>query len=172
MRASSPRFARRGFLMRSLDELRRRASIAWNLEAIKDESRLLLLLLPLLPSIIHDNNHNRTHNTTNLLRPLPRHHLGNPPPNRPKTARSGYAAFRTPDQPPTLFGRSVWDVDPYAYLALRVKSDGRAYFVNLQAESVEMTDLHQHRLFVRRPGVWETVLLPWSDFVRTNYGAF
>ncbi|PHH72589.1 hypothetical protein CDD80_4426 [Ophiocordyceps camponoti-rufipedis] len=123
MRASSPCLVRRGFLTRSVDELCRRASIAWNLEGVKGAKK-------------------------------PR-----------------YAAFRTPDQPPTLFGRSVWDVDPYAYLALRVKSDGRAYFVNLQAESVEMTDLHQHRLFVRRPGVWETVLLPWSEFVRTNYGS-
>lgn len=92
------------------------------------------------------------------------------PPDRPGIQRSGYAAFRTPDQAPTLFGKAVWDIDPYTYLALRVKSDGRAYFINLQTEAVEPTDLHQHRLFARRPGQWETVMVKWNDFVRTNYG--
>jgi NADH dehydrogenase [ubiquinone] 1 alpha subcomplex assembly factor 1 len=92
------------------------------------------------------------------------------PADRPNIQRSGYAAFRTPDQSPTLFGRSVWDIDPYAYLALRIKSDGRSYFVNLQTEAVEPTDLHQHRLFAKRPGQWETIMIKWNDFVRTNHG--
>lgn len=92
------------------------------------------------------------------------------PSDRLVIQRTGYAAFRTPDQPPTVFGRSVWDIDPYTYLALRVKSDGRAYYVNVQTESVEPTDLHQHRLFAKRPGQWETILIRWNDFVRTNHG--
>ncbi|KAG5947681.1 hypothetical protein E4U60_002767 [Claviceps pazoutovae] len=87
-----------------------------------------------------------------------------------KIERTGYAAFRTPNQRPTLFGRSVWDIDPYMYLALRIKSDGRAYFVNLQTQSVEKSDLHQHRLFAQYPGQWETILIEWNDFVRTNHG--
>ena len=32
------------------------------------------------------------------------------------------------------------------------------------------TDLHQHRLYARRAGEWETVLIKWNEFVRTNYG--
>jgi NADH dehydrogenase [ubiquinone] 1 alpha subcomplex assembly factor 1 len=92
------------------------------------------------------------------------------PEDRPKIKRTGYAAFRTPDQRPTIFGRSLWDIDPFRFLALRVKSDGRAYFVNVQTESIEPTDIHQHRLFARRPGEWETVLIKWNDFVRTNHG--
>lgn len=92
------------------------------------------------------------------------------PADRPTILRTGYAAFRTPDQGATLFGRSLWDIDPYTYIALRIKSDGRSYFVNLQTEGVEPTDLHQHRLFAKRPGQWETVLIKWNDFVRTNYG--
>ncbi|OAQ98585.1 hypothetical protein LLEC1_01559 [Akanthomyces lecanii] len=86
------------------------------------------------------------------------------PSDRLKIKRTGYAAFRTPAQTPTLFGKSVWDIDPYVYLALRIKSDGRSYFVNVQTEGVEPTDLHQHRLFARRPGQWETVLVKWNDF--------
>jgi NADH dehydrogenase [ubiquinone] 1 alpha subcomplex assembly factor 1 len=92
------------------------------------------------------------------------------PPNKPHIQRTGYAAWRTKDRPPTIFGKSLWDIDPYAYLALRIKSDGRKYFVNVQTESVVPTDLHQHRLYARRPGEWETVLIKWNEFVRTNHG--
>lgn len=42
--------------------------------------------------------------------------------------------------------------------------------MNVQTESVVPTDLHQHRLYARRPGEWETVLIKWNEFVRTNHG--
>ena len=92
------------------------------------------------------------------------------PPNKPRIQRSGYAAWRTLDRQATIFGKSLWDIDPYAYLALRVRSDGRKYFVNVQTESIVPTDLHQHRLYARQPGQWETVLIKWHEFVRTNHG--
>ncbi|CZR64120.1 probable complex I intermediate-associated protein CIA30 precursor, mitochondrial [Phialocephala subalpina] len=94
----------------------------------------------------------------------------NLPVNKPHIQRTGYAAWRTKDRPPTIFGKSLWDIDPYAFLALRIKSDGRKYFVNVQTESIVPTDLHQHRLYARRPGEWETVLIKWNEFVRTNHG--
>lgn len=92
------------------------------------------------------------------------------PPDRPEIQRSGYAGWRTYDRGFTLFGKSIWDIDPYSFLALRVKSDGRAYFVNIQTESVIPTDLHQHRLYCRTPGKWETIFIRFDDFVRTNHG--
>ncbi|KAL8942431.1 MAG: hypothetical protein Q9211_001399 [Gyalolechia sp. 1 TL-2023] len=92
------------------------------------------------------------------------------PPNRPDIQRSGFAAWRNKDRGPTLFGKSLWDVDPYIFLAVRLKSDGRKYFVNVQTESIVHTDIHQHRLYSGTPGEWDTVLLKWTDFVRTNYG--
>lgn len=92
------------------------------------------------------------------------------PRNNPKVERTGYAAWRNYDRAATIFGKSLWDVDPYTYLALRVKSDGRKYLVNVQTESIVHTDIHQHRLFAQRPGEWETLLIKWNDFVRTNYG--
>lgn len=92
------------------------------------------------------------------------------PADRPNIMRSGFAAWRTWDRKPTIFGKSLWDVDPYSYLAMRIKSDGRSYLVNVQTESVEPTDIHQHRLFSKRPGEWETVLIKWNGFVRTNHG--
>ncbi|RCI13918.1 hypothetical protein L249_8229 [Ophiocordyceps polyrhachis-furcata BCC 54312] len=199
MRASRPLFASRGgFLSRTYDELRRRSSIAWNLEAVKGSARPRPLYDFKDASAVGDcivmsddliggsSQSNLDHiSLTDSLTCATTEEDSSPPSSyarfhgsisvslpsdRPSIRRSGYGAFRTPDQGPTLFGRSFWDVDPYIYLALRVKSDGRAYFVNLQTESVEPSDLHQHRLFVKRPGQWETVFIRWNDFIRTNYG--
>lgn len=73
----------------------------------------------------------------------------------------------------------MWNVDPYTYLALRVKSDGRKYFVNIQTDSIVETDIHQHRLYTKHhrgadgpedPGKWETILIKLIEFVRTNHG--
>ncbi|KAI9783731.1 MAG: hypothetical protein M1835_003755 [Candelina submexicana] len=93
------------------------------------------------------------------------------PSNRPQVHRTGYAAWRSIDRGFTLFGKSLWDIDPYTYLALRFRSDGRKYLVNVQTDSIVPTDLHQHRLYAQRPGEWETVLINWNEFVRTNHGA-
>ena len=92
------------------------------------------------------------------------------PRNNPQVQRTGFAGWRNKDRPPTIFGRSLWDLDSFYFLALRVKSDGRKYFVNLQTESVVPTDLHQHRLHTRRIGEWETVVIDLRSFVRTNGG--
>lgn len=113
-----------------------------------------------LPPSENRNGHARFHGTISTQ--LPR--------NRPDVERSGYAAWKTLDRPPTIFGKALWDIDMYNYLALRVKSDGRSYLVNVQTESIVPTDLHQHRLFSKRPGEWETILIRWNDFVRTNHG--
>ncbi|KAI1091367.1 CIA30-domain-containing protein [Rostrohypoxylon terebratum] len=187
MRATTVCLAK-GFWARSLDEFKRLSNIALKLEGIKgpsgpkplhsfhsadslDEckcfwdrdiggsSKASLDWIPPSPS---DKvpGHARFHGSiSNAL-----------PANRPDVQRSGYAAWRTLDKPPTIFGRTLMDIDSYTYLGMRVKSDGRAYFVNVQTESVIPTDLHQHRLFAKRPGEWETILIKWNDFVRTNGG--
>lgn len=69
-----------------------------------------------------------------------------------------------------MFGKSLFDLDPYHYIALRVKSDGRKYFVNIQTESIVPTDIHQHRLYAQKSGEWETVVVGLNEFVRTNHG--
>ncbi|KAK0763946.1 hypothetical protein N5P37_003336 [Trichoderma harzianum] len=187
MRATQP--LAKSFLARSFDELKRRSSIAWNLDAVKgpsgprelydfhsaDSVSNCIVMSDKLIGGSSTSSLDFIHSSTSSSS-SPSHarfygHISTSlPPDRLAIQRTGYAAFRTPDQPPTVFGRSVWDIDPYTYLALRIKSDGRAYYVNVQTESVEPTDLHQHRLFAKRPGQWETILIRWNDFVRTNHG--
>ncbi|KAL6797548.1 complex I intermediate-associated protein 30 domain-containing protein [Trichoderma sp. SZMC 28013] len=187
MRATQPLLAK-SFLARSFDELKRRSSIAWNLDAVKgpsgprelydfhssDSVSNCIVMSDKMIGGSSTSNLDFIRSSNSSSPPSYARFYGHIstslPPDRLAIQRTGYAAFRTPDQPPTVFGRSVWDIDPYAYLALRIKSDGRAYYVNVQTESVEPTDLHQHRLFAKRPGQWETILIRWNDFVRTNHG--
>lgn len=92
------------------------------------------------------------------------------PQNQPHVQRTGYAGWRSIDRGSTIFGKTLWDVSLYGYLAIHFKSDGRKYFVNVQTESIVPTDIHQHLLHSRTPGEWETILIKWSEFVRTNHG--
>ncbi|KAK5191986.1 hypothetical protein LTR99_006671 [Exophiala xenobiotica] len=101
------------------------------------------------------------------------------PANRPEINRTGYAAWRNQDRGRTLFGELFWNVDTYMYLALRVKSDGRKYFVNIQTDSIVESDIHQHRLYTKHhkgaegpesSAQWETVWIKLHEFVRTNHG--
>ncbi|KAL2020206.1 hypothetical protein VTK56DRAFT_8632 [Thermocarpiscus australiensis] len=187
----------KGFVGRSIDEFKRLSNIVFKLEGIKGAQGPYELHNFHSPGSVHDckvmsdveigglSNSNldwvpSPPPSSSGPRPPSPHAPGYArfhgtistqlPRDRPDIKRTGYAAFRTRDRPPTIFGRSLWNIDPYVYLALRVKSDGRSYFVNVQTESVVPTDLHQHRLFVKQPGRWETVLIKWNDFVRTNQG--
>ncbi|CAO3596639.1 unnamed protein product [Absidia cylindrospora] len=84
--------------------------------------------------------------------------------------QSGYAAIRSKARASSMFGTPCWDTSLFRYLALRVRGDERKYFVNIQTDGVIQTDLYQHRLFLRTPGQWETVMIPFRDFILTNNG--
>jgi NADH dehydrogenase [ubiquinone] 1 alpha subcomplex assembly factor 1 len=92
------------------------------------------------------------------------------PKNQPHIQRTGYAGWRTLDRGSTIFGKSLWDLDQYNFMAIQYKSDGRKYFINVQTESIVPTDIHQHLLHSKTPGQWEMVLIRYSEFVRTNHG--
>ncbi|KAF2453029.1 complex I intermediate-associated protein 30 [Lineolata rhizophorae] len=193
----TPRLLRRpGFVRRSLDEFLRLSNVAVNLEGLREATKPYHLVSFDSPASIDRcktmSDRDIGGFSTAHLDFVPggsastrdTHHDADAPPHArfhgristqlpassPQVQRTGYAAWRTLDRGASLWGRLLWDTSPYRYLALHVKSDGRAYFVNVQTDSVVPTDIHQHRLFAQRPGEWETVLIPWDDFVRTNYG--
>ncbi|KAE8151918.1 complex I intermediate-associated protein 30-domain-containing protein [Aspergillus avenaceus] len=235
-----------GFMKRSAEELTRLTRIAWNNEGLHTPTKPYVLLdfeddssvagcktmadravggfstasLDYVPAdpATSAPAHARFHGSISTKLP-----------NNWRVERTGYAAFRNKDRGFWLFGRLFWDVDPYSYLALRVKSDGRRYTVNIQTDSIVETDIHQHRLYTRHHRVhelpsdnhlsahaspeaaesqelaetifpsgippalsdvppestvmstttstttsgttgWETILLPFNAFVRTNHG--
>ncbi|KAK6353407.1 NADH dehydrogenase (ubiquinone) complex I, assembly factor 1 [Orbilia brochopaga] len=90
--------------------------------------------------------------------------------NRPDVNRSGYAGFKTAELGRTILGKRNYDLDRYHMLAMRVKTDHRTYFINVQTDGISEDALHQHRLFVRRPGEWETIVIQPDAFVRTLDG--
>lgn len=94
------------------------------------------------------------------------------PRNRPDVVRSGYAMFRTKELYPSLFGifTECWDWKACSHMMLRVRGDRRKYFINVQAESALKADIYQHRLFLKTPGQWETIIVPLSSFILTNWG--
>ncbi|KAJ9068779.1 hypothetical protein DSO57_1025250 [Entomophthora muscae] len=90
----------------------------------------------------------------------------------------GYAAIKSKFLNKTFLSEELWDTSDFRYLALRLRgSDGkngapppRRFSVNIKTDGFVPTDLFQHRLFLNRPGSWETVLIPFQDFVLTNEG--
>ncbi|KAJ2162057.1 hypothetical protein GGF46_000932 [Coemansia sp. RSA 552] len=82
--------------------------------------------------------------------------------------RSGYAMVRTRDPQMTLASTDYWDSSQYRYLAVRVKADRRKYFVNLKSDALIPTDIYQHLLPIRRPGHWETCVIPFNMFTLTS----
>lgn len=175
-----------GFIKRSLDEFKRLSNVALKLEGLKTPTKPFPLLsldkpdglqrckrmsdqdiggfsqanFDFHPVTQTEPAHARFHGTISTQLP----------PDQPHIQRTGYAGWRTLDRGSTIFGKSLWDVSLYGFLAIHFKSDGRKYFINVQTESIVPTDIHQHLLHSKTPGEWETVLIRWSEFVRTNHG--
>ncbi|EED14028.1 complex I intermediate associated protein (Cia30), putative [Talaromyces stipitatus ATCC 10500] len=158
------------FFKKSTEEFSRLTRIAWNAEALTTPTKPYKLLdfenestvascktmadravggfskadLDFVTATANEPAHARFHGSISTKLP-----------NNWRVERTGYAAFRNRDRGYWLFGRLFWDVDPYTYLALRVKSDGRRYTVNIQSDSIVETDIHQHRLYTRHHRVYQ-----------------
>ncbi|KAL2853887.1 complex I intermediate-associated protein 30-domain-containing protein [Aspergillus pseudoustus] len=232
-----------GFFKRSADELGRLSRIAWNTETLhtptkpynlldfEDDSAITGCKTMADRAVGGFSTANLDYIPADSSTGSPAHarfhgNISTKLPDNWRVERTGYAAFRNQDRGIWIFGRLYWDLDPYTYLALRIKSDGRRYTVNIQTDSIVETDIHQHRLYTRHhhvrssddylspssspqavesPGIvaekypngippslsdvpppttimssssatssgstgWETILLPFNSFVRTNYG--
>ncbi|KAG8624770.1 hypothetical protein KVT40_007837 [Elsinoe batatas] len=179
-------YAQAGFWSRSMNEFKRLSRIAINMETLEVPKKPYHLIQFDQPGKIDElklmcdfqqggfSKADITHHPETEKDPAHIRFKGSIstelPPSRPDIQRSGYAAFRTKDFGRTIFGQWYWDVDPYNYLAMKIKSDGRRYHINIQTDSLVPTDIHQHRLYSTTPGEWETVVVSFSDFVRTNFG--
>ncbi|KPI43150.1 Complex I intermediate-associated protein 30, mitochondrial [Cyphellophora attinorum] len=75
------------------------------------------------------------------------------PADRPDVLKTGFAAWRNQDLGNTLFGELFWNVDSYIHPPTSTLHK-RAPGSNGPGD----------------PGRWETVLIKWHEFVRTNLG--
>lgn len=57
-----------------------------------------------------------------------------------------------------------WDLGGHRGIALRVRGDGKAYKLSLRTDA-RLDGVAYQAGFSPRPGVWETIRLPFSDFV-------
>ncbi|KAH6620144.1 complex I intermediate-associated protein 30-domain-containing protein [Boeremia exigua] len=186
MRPTAQCFAPKGFMSRSLDEFKRLSQVALKLEGLSTPRKAFPLVRfndaeDLEGCKKMSDKDIGGFSTVNLdhhpvTQTAPAHVCFHGtistqlPHNQPHIQRTGYAGWRTLERGRTIFGPSYWDVSMYGYLAMQFKSDGRKYFVNVQTDSIVPTDIHQHLLHSKTPGEWETVLIKWSEFVRTNHG--
>jgi monofunctional biosynthetic peptidoglycan transglycosylase len=84
-------------------------------------------------------------------------------PSAEAMARGGFAAFRTKAD------ERVRDLSAFEGLALRVKTDGRAYTANVKCADHPPDALWQMRV-VTRPFEWVSVGLPFRDMVLSRRG--
>ncbi|KAL5033971.1 hypothetical protein BDV3_003590 [Batrachochytrium dendrobatidis] len=84
--------------------------------------------------------------------------------------RSGYAGVRSKELQPIIFHKPKIDASMFRYLAIRAKGDKNQWFINLRTTSIYPTYVWQHRLYFQRPGEWETIMIPFRDFILTSHG--
>ena len=91
-------------------------------------------------------------------------------PPQSRIDKSGYVGIRSKEKPVVLFHRPVMDVSQFQYLQIRAKGDCHTWLVNLRTRSFLPSHVWQARLVFSTPGQWETVAIPFNDFVLTNKG--
>jgi NADH dehydrogenase [ubiquinone] 1 alpha subcomplex assembly factor 1 len=84
--------------------------------------------------------------------------------------KSGYAGIKSIEKDYVLFHRERIDASLFRYLEIKAKGDDKLWMVNIMTEGLYPTILWQHRLRFRKPGEWETIRIPFRDFVRTSHG--
>ncbi|CBX95030.1 similar to complex I intermediate-associated protein CIA30 [Plenodomus lingam JN3] len=175
-----------GFMKRSVEEFKRLSLYALKFEGIRSPTKPLPLLMINSPGDLEQCKRMSDKDIGGFSTSNFDYHAATPkepshfrwhgkistqlPQNQPHIQRTGYAGWRTHDRGSSIFGKLLWDVSTYSHLAIQFKSDGRKYFVNVQTESIVPTDIHQHLLHSKTPGEWETILIKWGEFVRTNHG--
>eukprot|EP00049_Salpingoeca_infusionum_P022522 m.7324 g.7324 ORF g.7324 m.7324 type:complete len:238 (-) comp5234_c0_seq2:1128-1841(-) len=84
--------------------------------------------------------------------------------------RSGFCLMRTRKQLPTLLGASYIDMQMHNGLEFVLRGDGRAYIATIQTSSLRDEDLFQAAIYTRGGHHWQTVQVPFADFLLTHRG--
>jgi len=91
-------------------------------------------------------------------------------PANSRVTRSGYCNLRSVPAMPSLFGETFLDLSLYEGLEFVIKGDGRSYIANIQTAGMQQEDLFQAFLYTRGGPLWQTIQIPFNDFLLTNSG--
>lgn len=84
---------------------------------------------------------------------------------------SGYAAMRTHMRlPKHAFDDRSTDCSKWNYLVMRIRGDHRTYTINFKTSRSFAGDLYLAKFKFNKPYEWETVVLPFQYFFRSNCG--
>ena len=83
---------------------------------------------------------------------------------------SGYGVIQSRKLPSDLFDRGVWDLYEYDAFKIKLRGDGRKYITFLTMDGSMTEDVWHHFIYTRGGPYWETVTLPFKDFLFTNRG--
>lgn len=78
-------------------------------------------------------------------------------------------------QPPlsfqrSLFGEVNYDLSEFNGLEIELRGDGRTYIANLHTSGFRDEDLYQAFVYTRGGPLWQTVQIPFSEFLLTSMG--
>eukprot|EP00123_Amoebidium_parasiticum_P000710 comp11585_c0_seq1/m.6064 comp11585_c0_seq1/g.6064 ORF comp11585_c0_seq1/g.6064 comp11585_c0_seq1/m.6064 type:complete len:235 (-) comp11585_c0_seq1:513-1217(-) len=98
--------------------------------------------------------------------------LSNKLPSAKDVVRSGYAAMRSKPLPNTHGGIRRQNIDIWQYDSLEVKlrGDGRAYFLNITTDGLQPEDVYQSFIYTVGGPEWEVLRFPLDEFLLTSRG--
>ena len=84
--------------------------------------------------------------------------------------KSGYSAIQSRKLDSDMFSRGVWDLYEYDAFEIKLRGDGRKYIAFLTMDGSMDEDVWHHFIYTRGGPYWETVTLPFKDFLFTSRG--
>ncbi|KAK9884036.1 hypothetical protein WA026_004969 [Henosepilachna vigintioctopunctata] len=90
-----------------------------------------------------------------------------------KIARAGYCNMATKTFRKSFKRETRFDWSMYNILNMRVRGDGRAYFVNIGTKGyfdLMWNDMYHYIMFTRGGPYWENVRIPFSKFIFSSRG--
>eukprot|EP00040_Diaphanoeca_grandis_P041872 m.263682 g.263682 ORF g.263682 m.263682 type:complete len:292 (-) comp51583_c0_seq1:30-905(-) len=84
--------------------------------------------------------------------------------------RSGYCYLQSKTKTPTLFGESFTDLSIHNGFELEIRGDGRVYMLNIRTDGMQREDLFQCGIYTRGGPLWQTIQIPFCDFLLTSLG--
>lgn len=94
-------------------------------------------------------------------------------PETGENTHAGFCNIRTVNAMKSFYRETALDWSPYTHLRMRVRGDGRVYFLNiglLRTFDVQWFQIHKYLLMTRGGPYWQDIKIPFSKFFLTHKG--